>query len=58
MFKFIIDIFCKDTVIGLSEFNDSIKKENYDKKFSKLFGSKENDLNINSMFIGPCVYRL
>ncbi len=59
MFKFIIDIFCKDTIIGLSQFENSREKRKKGEKLtSSLKKIKDYNLNIDSMFIGPCVYHL
>ncbi len=58
MFNFIIDIFCKDTVIGLSGFENIRKNTIYKNKFSSLFKNiPEDETFLNSMFIGQIAYR-
>ena len=37
MLKFIIDIFCKDTIVGLSQFDSKRYKSLYKNKYSSLF---------------------
>ena len=37
MFSYIIDIFCKDTVVGLSGFSDIRRNTIYKNKYSPLF---------------------
>lgn len=44
MLKFFIDIFCKDTIIGLSQFEKIRKNSIYKNKYSSLF--KERKKNI------------
>ena len=51
MLKFIIDIFCKDTIIGLSQFEDYNKKRIYKNRQSRLF-SKGYSKQVNH-FIDP-----
>ncbi len=57
MLKFIIDIFCKDTVIGLSQFENIRRSKIYKNRRSKLF--KNSTYGYNGMnFTDPIVYHL
>lgn len=44
MFKYFIDIFCKDTVIGLSEFEYIRNNRLFKNKYSSLFKNKKEYL--------------
>ncbi len=44
MLKFFIDVFCKDTVIGLCKFEDIQKNKLYKNKYSPLFKKREEHL--------------
>ncbi len=56
MVKFIIDIFCKDTIIGLSQFDDIRKNRLYKNKYSPLFKKVKNTkINFNPLFIDQTV---
>ncbi len=50
MFKFIIDIFCKDTIIGLSQFENIRKNSIYKNKYSSLFKEKKNICNFTDRY--------
>ena len=41
MIKFLLDVFCKDTIIGLSQFQDIKKVRNFKNKYCSLFSRKE-----------------
>ena len=59
MFKFIIDIFCKDTIIGLSAFEDIKPRRIYKNKHKKLFKEKhDNVVRFYNPFIDPYACRL
>ena len=59
MFKYIIDIFCKDTVVGLSDFDDIKKNTIYKNKYSSLFNiRKEYKLNSKTFSIDQFAYHL
>lgn len=47
MLKFIIDIFCKDTIIGLSQFEDIRYKRIYKNRQSSLFSQKYSNRKRN-----------
>ena len=56
MLNFLIDVFCKDTIIGLSQFEDIRKNRLYKNKYSPLFKKVKNTkVNINSSFIDQIV---
>ena len=59
MFSYIIDIFCKDTIVGLSQFEDIRKRKIYKNKYSSLFKPrKEYKYDINKPFTGQFAYHL
>lgn len=59
MVKFIIEIFCKDTIIGLCQFEDIRKNRLYKNKYSPLFKKREESrIKFNTMFIGQTACRL
>lgn len=61
MIKYFIDIFCKDTVIGLCQFEDIKKrrKHSYKKNYSSLFKPREEqNIRFDNHFIGPIAYPL
>ena len=59
MVKFIIDIFCKDTIIGLSQFEDIRKNKLYKNKYSPLFKkAKKEKIRFNTLFIDQTAYHL
>ena len=61
MIKYFIDIFCKDTIIGLCQFEDIKKRKRYKfkQKNSPLFTKREEPkIKFNNHFIGPMVYPL
>lgn len=67
MFKFIIDIFCKDTVVGLTDIDEkkynrhNIKREMrlYKNIYSPLFKKEiENTKKFKDKFTDPIAYRL
>ncbi len=61
MIKYFIDIFCKDTIIGLCQFEDikKRKRHKYQQKYSPLFEQREEQkIKINNHFIGPMAYHL
>lgn len=59
MIKFIIDIFCKDTIIGLSQFEDIKKRKPNRNKYSSLFKQREEQkISFDNHFIGPIAYHL
>ena len=43
MLNFLIDVFCKDTIIGLSQFEDIRKNRLYKNKYSSLFKKVKNN---------------
>ncbi len=56
MLNFFIDVFCKDTIIGLSQFDDIRRNRLYKNKYSPLFKKVKNTkVNINSSFIDQIV---
>ncbi len=55
MLKFFIDIFCKDTIIGLSDFEDIRRNCIYKNQYKNLFCTKEKKIY---PFIGQIVYHL
>ena len=57
MLKFFIDIFCKDTVVGLSQFDDIRYKRIYKNRQNRLFSEKYS-LSNKPKFIDPIVCRL
>lgn len=59
MIKYFIDIFCKDTVIGLCAIKETKRKKLYQKNYSPLFDKREEtNINIKNHFIGPIAYHL
>lgn len=59
MLKFIIDIFCKDTIIGLCQFEDIKKRKIRRNNYSPLFKQKEEQkISFDNHFIGPIAYHL
>lgn len=50
MLNFIIDIFCKDTIIGLSEFESRKYKSIYKNKYSSLFKVKKGYTGRNRFY--------
>ncbi len=56
MFKFFIDVFCKDTIIGLSGFNDIRTNRIYKNNCKTLFSANKHRQKKN--FIDPIVCRL
>ncbi len=59
MLKFIIDVFCKDTVIGLSAFEDIRPNRIYKNKYKKLFKARQNNIiRLNNKFIDPIACHL
>lgn len=59
MLNFIIEIFCKDTIIGLCSFEDIRKNRLYKNKYSPLFKKREeSQIRFNTRFIDPTVCRL
>ena len=61
MIKFFIDIFCKDTIIGLCQFEDIKKRKayRYKQKSSPLFKKREEqNVRFDNHFIGPMAYPL
>ncbi len=59
MFKFIIDIFCKDTIIGLSDFADIRPNRIYKNKYNNLFSLKrKNKVRFINPFTDPIACRL
>lgn len=61
MIKFFIDIFCKDTIVGLCQFEDikTRKRYSYQKKTSPLFKQREESkVKYDNYFIGPMAYHL
>ena len=58
MLNFFIDVFCKDTIIGLSQFDDIRRNRLYKNKYSPLFKKVKNtNVNINSCFIDQIACR-
>ncbi len=49
MLKFLIDIFCKDTIVGLSSFETIRKNTIYKNKYSSLFLERK-------LYNKPCGY--
>jgi len=47
MLKYFIDIFCKDTIIGLSQFQDIRYKRIYKNRQSSLFSKKSSNIKYN-----------
>ena len=59
MIIFIIDIFCKDTVIGLCQFEDIKRRKLYKNNYSPLFKkSREQKVKYNPRFIDPIACHL
>ena len=61
MIKFFIDIFCKDTIIGLCQFEDikTRKRRTYRKNNPPLFKQREESkVKYDNYFIGPMAYHL
>ena len=59
MFHYIIDIFCKDTIVGLSQFQDIKHNTIYKNKYSALFNTKScRKSNGNRASIGQFAYHL
>ena len=61
MIKFFIDIFCKDTIVGLCYFEDKRKRNTYKykQKYSPLYIKREeHKIKFNNHFIGPIAYPL
>jgi hypothetical protein len=56
MLKFFIDIFCKDTIVGLSQFEDFSNVRIYKNRQSRLFSKK--CLKSKNHFIDPIACRL
>ena len=56
MLKFIIDIFCKDTIIGLSDFADIRPNRIYKNKHKILF--RKNKVRFINPFTDPIACRL
>ena len=50
MFKFLIEIFCKDTVIGLCPFEDIFSRKPYKNRQNSLFSKKYKN---SKSFIDP-----
>ena len=53
MLKFLIDIFCKDTVIGLCPFDDIFSHRIYKNRQNRLFSKNYKKIKRISMFIDP-----
>ncbi len=59
MLAYIIDIFCKDTIIGLSQFEDIKRKTIYKNKYSSLFKERKEYPNKNPFSVtGQFAYHL
>ena len=59
MFKFLLDVFCYEPIIGLCGINGSKKYKLYKNKHSKLFRKCAYECSFNSQkFIDPIAYRL
>ena len=59
MLSYIIDIFCKDTIVGLSQFEDVKKSRIYKNKYSSLFKTrKEYKHKGYKSFTGQFAYHL
>lgn len=56
MLKFFFDIFCKDTIIGLSQFEDIRYKRIYKNRQSRLFSSQYS--NSKRSFTDPIACHL
>ena len=50
MLNFIIDIFCKDTIIGLTQFESKKYKQLYKNKYTTMFRKERNNPNRNKYF--------
>ncbi len=57
MFKFIIEVFCKDTIVGLSQFSSDGSLPVFKNKHRNLFRVKKNKYSLNN-FTDPIVCRL
>ncbi len=58
MLNFLIDVFCKDTIIGLSQFEDIRKNRLYKNKYSSLFKKvKNNKVKFSPRFIDQIACR-
>ena len=61
MIKYFIDIFCKDTIVGLCQFEDikTRRKKSYKKNYSPLYKKNgEHKIKFDNHFIGPIAYPL
>ncbi len=59
MIKYILDIFCNDTIIGLCQIDDLNKNKLFKNNQMRLF--KQNSRNLggyNQKFIDPIAYHL
>ncbi len=56
MFKFFIDVFCKDTIIGLSSFENIKKNKLYKNKYNKT--SFKKNFHSKKNFIDPIACHL
>ena len=58
MLNFLIDVFCKDTIIGLSQVEDIRKNRLYKNKYSSLFKKvKNNKVKFSPRFIDQIACR-
>lgn len=58
MFKFFIDVFCKDTIIGLNICDDIRKNRIYKNKYIRLFINDKNLISKEKNFIDPIACHL
>ncbi|MCD7878603.1 MAG: hypothetical protein LUG16_01565 [Candidatus Gastranaerophilales bacterium] len=56
MIKFFIDVYCKDTIIGLCPFENITANKVYKNKHSNLFQTQKK--NFNPGFIDPILCHL